>query len=90
MTDMTINERLAVLEVKVEQQSEDAVERKAVQEETRDEIAALKESINTLNNTLTRYHGFVGGVLFIISALGIFFYKFLSPILEMFSGKTHG
>lgn len=87
---MTINERLAVLEVKVEQQAEDAVERKVVQQETRDEISALKESINELNNTLTKYHGFVGGVLFITSAVGIFFYRFLAPLWDMLSGKTHG
>lgn len=90
MTDMTINERLAVLEVKVEQQADDAIERKAVQQQTRDELAALKESITELNHTLTKYHGFVGGVLFIASAIGIFFYRFLAPIWDMLSGKTHG
>jgi hypothetical protein len=50
-------ERVVVLETKVE-----------ALEETNKEILA---SLKTINNQLTKYHGFIGGIAFIVSGVGV-------------------
>lgn len=45
----------------------------AVLESRMDAIDGLKTTVDAIHQELTRYRGFVGGVLFIGSCLGTFF-----------------
>lgn len=90
---MTINERLAVLEEKAERSEEDALRREQYQHQSQQllltKIEDLTEKLEEVTSTLTKYKGFVGGIVFLASSLGIFLYKFFVPIYNLFSGR-HG
>lgn len=83
MTEFTINERLAVVETEMTGMKEDAAERKEIQEEMLDQLKQL-------NYTINRYQGFIGGVVFVVMALGTFLYKFWEPIWNLLSGHRSG
>lgn len=72
----SINERLAVVEVQVEQLIEDGGRREEKQDTILEELKALREELN-------RYKGFLGGIAFVLSCLGVFFYKFAMPLYNM-------
>ncbi len=73
---MNINERLAVVEVQVEQLIEDSKRREEKQDTILEELKAMREE-------LSRYKGFLGGIAFILSCLGVFFYKFAMPLYNV-------
>lgn len=80
MTDMTLGERLAVLEVQMDTAMEHADDRADVQNQILQEFKHLKDDLSDIKSQLNHYKGFLGGVVFLASALGMFLYKCGLPI----------
>lgn len=62
MTDLTINERLAVVESRLDDNAE-------VNQEILTELKSIRGEIN-------KYKGFIGSIWFVISCLGVFISAF--------------
>lgn len=78
---MNISERLAVMESRVEDIA-DAAQRR---EEKQDEIL---EAINAIQSELARYKGFIGGVFFILSGMGMVLLKMALPVWGWIKGHS--
>lgn len=76
MADMNINERLAIVETQVERLVEDASTLDSKQDVILSELKEIREE-------MSRYKGFLGGIAFVLSCLGVFFYKFAMPVYNM-------
>ena len=74
--EQTINERLAVLEVQIEHIAKQAAAREATQATILSKLDLMQETLVNYEKELTKYRGFLGGIVFIISCLGAFFAKF--------------
>lgn len=73
---MNINERLAIVETQVERLVEDASTLDSKQDVILSELKEIREE-------MSRYKGFLGGIAFVLSCLGVFFYKFAMPVYNM-------
>lgn len=72
----TINERLAVLETKLSNIEEDQEHYGHMQTAMMTKLDTLTTSITKYELAVTRYKGFLGGVVFILSCLSVFIAKF--------------
>lgn len=79
---------MAIVETKLEQMEEDALRREETQTRMLEKLETLQDSLNSVNNTLTKYHGFIGGIMFVASSIGIFLLKFWSPFWNLVT-KPH-
>ncbi len=80
-----INERLAVVETQIEQILEDGRSRESTQVEMLKQLRTMQDSITNLEKEILHYKGFLGGIVFLASCIGIFIYKFAVPIVNIFS-----
>jgi len=80
---LNINERLAIVETQIETMAEHAEQRAEKQDEILELLSSIQEEI-------TRYKGFLGGIVFVLSCMGAFLYKFGAPIIKALSIKTGG
>lgn len=87
---MNLNERLVAVETKIEQIIIDRERNEQAQEKMLDTLNDLKDAIDSINSTISRYKGFVGGVFFVLSAIGVFLSKSGWWIWQMLSGRGHG
>ena len=85
-----INERLAVVETQIEQILEEGKKREYTQEEILNELRTTRATISALEGELLRYKGFLGGVTFVLSCIGVFLYKFAMPLYNLVKVKTGG
>lgn len=86
----TLNERLAIVETRIEQIAEDGERREETQRLMLESLEKLKDSIEQINNTVSKYKGFIGGIAFVLSCIGVFFSKFGLAIWQFLSNKPHG
>lgn len=88
---LDIGERLAVVEVKVEQDLEDGLRREEKQDDLRETIEKLAAELRTFKtemtneiqvfkNEMARYRGFVGGAVFVVTGIGLLFANFFGPV----------
>lgn len=68
----TLHERLAVQEIKIEELTE--------------KVDTLTETLKSVQDSLTHYKGFIGGVLFVFTCVGAFL-KFVPTSLGFMQGK---
>lgn len=88
---MNITERLAVVETEIKNMAAEAQRREEVQKEMLESLKSLNDSVGEITSTINKYKGFVGGVLFILSALGVFISKFGTTLYSLIStGKWNG
>ena len=80
MTRRTPPERIAALEVHVEQLLEDGLRREEKQDEILTEIRKLRELHDAQKSELDRYKGFFGGAIWCLTAMGFVVMKFAAPI----------
>lgn len=83
---MSIDSRLAVVETRIEQIMEVGQRREIAQRDMLDMLASLEEKVDDLNSTISRYKGFVGGVLFVVGAMA----TFISSFGTLLWNKLHG
>lgn len=83
---MSIDSRLAVVETRIEQIMEVGQRREIAQRDMLDMLASLEEKVDDLNSTISRYKGFVGGVLFVVGAMA----TFISNFGTLLWNKLHG
>ena len=83
---MKIDERLAIVETRVEQLIEESIKREAAQQGIVARLALLQKSIDDFSRTITHYRGFIGGILFAVGAVGAFIAKFGDMLWEKFHG----
>lgn len=79
----TINERLAVVEIQVEHLGD-------AQEEVLRKLCEMQATLNEYSSTITKYKGFVGGILFIVSCISAFLVKFGQHIWHVIGLKNNG
>lgn len=79
----TTNERLAILETQVEQIIEEGHRREETQAAILKELRTAKDSLNEMRGELLRYKGFLGGIAFVASCIGVFLYKFVLPVYNL-------
>ncbi len=84
---MNIGERLVAVETRIGQVVIDGERREDAQREMLDTLKELKESVDDINNTISKYKGFVGGILFVASSVGIFLSKFGIVVWQAIVGK---
>ena len=63
----TIEERVAVLEARMDMDDEDRAERRR---ELDAHLSAIHRALDTATNEMNRYKGFVGGISLVVSILG--------------------
>lgn len=85
----TTEERLAVVETHIEQIREDGKSRQHTQEDILVKIEAVQESIEELEKQLLQYKGFLGGIIFVFSCVGVFLMKWALPLFNLL-GKLKG
>lgn len=86
----TINERLAILETRMEQVLKDGKAREDAQNHLLEEITSLQELITKHNATMEKYKGFIGGILFVVSCIYTFIAKFGESIWHSLMDKASG
>lgn len=74
-----VGERVAVVETHVEQLLEDGLRREEKQDEILTEVKKLLEAHNKREIEMNRYKGFLGGVVWILTAMGFVLWKFGEP-----------
>ena len=84
-TELTINERLAIVETEVEQLIIATNKREVGQERILTELLDAKKVMQTVQGEIDKYKGFLGGIVFVMSCLSVFLYKFSGPLVKMLS-----
>lgn len=85
-----LNERLAIVETQIHQILEEGERREALQSAVLTKIEQVQTQLTNLNNDISRYKGFVGGIAFILSCMGVFLTKYATLIWQMFTAKGNG
>lgn len=83
---MSIDSRLAVVETRIEQIVEEGKRRELAQMDMLDKLSTLQDTIDDLNHTISKYKGFVGGIIFVVGAVGAFLSKFGTLLWQKFHG----
>ena len=76
----TVGERVAVVERDVEQLLEDGLRREEKQEEILASVKVLAGKLDAIKAEQDRYKGFLGGVLWVLVAMGAIVAKLGLPI----------
>lgn len=82
---------IAVLETKVDQLMEDGLRREEHITAMRAEVGEMKDAVNEFKAEITKYRGFMGGAVFVITGMGVIVMKFIGPIWDWITKvKTGG
>jgi len=90
MTDLTIGERLIVVETQLADDIADGLRREAKQDEILKELVNIKSSMALVAADLAKYRSWFGGALFILTCVGTFLYRFGTPIINFISKLKSG
>lgn len=80
-----INERLAVLETQVEQIIDEGHKRESTQDAILTELRELRSKLDLIDKEILKYKGFLGGIVFVFSCLGVFLAKWAMPLFNLVS-----
>jgi hypothetical protein len=69
---------------------ENAERRELLQDEILCDIKALSSNVNEFKQEMAKYRGYFGGVVFVVSSMGIFLSWFKDPILHFVRSKFGG
>jgi len=83
---MSIDSRLAVVETHIDQIQKEGLRRETAQLEILKQIERLQTTVDDLNSTIVKYKGFIGGIVFVVGALGAFAAKFGTLIWQKVYG----
>lgn len=83
-----IGERVRAVEVHVEQLLEDGLRREEKQEEILVEVKKLSDTVGAIQDELNKYKGFLGGIIWLATAMGVAIYKLAGPLYEWFKMKS--
>jgi len=86
---MTIPERLATVEANIDHILQEMETAASMRQDMIERLETMTSTLATLEKEISRYKGFIGGVTFVVSCLGMFFYKFGIQIYD-FLTKAKG
>lgn len=84
--NITTTERLAVLETQISQSLENAERREETQNAILDDVKALTVLMHEFRDEMNRYKGMIGGVMLVVSGIGMFLAKFGHPLVAYLQG----
>lgn len=56
----------------------------------RQEVSEMKEAVHDFKAEITKYRGFMGGAVFVITGMGVILMKFIGPIWDFFAKMKTG
>ena len=78
---MSIESDVAVLIARLDRVEDSAAERKEQQD-------AMAADVKEIKDQLTKYKGFIGGVVFVFSCIGAFIYYLTGPLASLIKFKN--
>ena len=82
-----MNERLAVVETRLEQIVSESEKHDEALNKLLDKMSKLESTVSDYNSTIIGYKSFIGGALFILSCFGAFLAKFGGQLWAALTGK---